>query len=1041
MDANDAAAPCTSIWRPSRELLADARAASERGDAETACRLGWAAFMHASTRGNSNPKYALSDNAFKAAMEIAVKAGEVHGCDFEAITCAINVEIASDNERPATGPEASAANRLAQQARDDEETSFPVPLARLPDGARVRVKGLTSREDLNGRLGMILSHISNCDRYAVQIEGSGECVRLRSDTVSPIESRPADAPMAGALVEAARAGHLKKLRNLVKLGADVNGTGLGRGGRPLSAAAVGDQLECLRFLLDQGADPNAPNAYGSTALHDASYNGVSKCAEELLRRGAAANAADVNGNTPLIAACAAGHVGIVKALVAHGAKVSEKAFSANRAGTHTNQASLEEALLNTTSELAAHGHDEPSDAWKAAQGSSAALKALLAATTSAALREALLTATPFAEVPAIAQALPRARQRLKELKLAEATVAATAGAAITATAGAAKVPAAAADASPALTTGCICMIDGLTSRPELNGERAVIEAPAAEGRYQVAVPHGGGKALRIRLKREALTPTPMIVGVDPRVLPKWPGLACGSSVRCMLDGQWKDTESLIWSFQKAIPAGVSVSGGPRDGRADHLAMRAQMAEMMKVDPKLASSPMAQQLLQRAMMGTQASNLTPHTQWLWSLVHIVSDYHKDTPKGVFRFLLAHAKSGGEIVRGGGSAECLIIDVLSPALACPPEIEKHTTAWGDSPDGTQKSGQAASEPLLPVRYWHIPNDDADRSKRQASLMQAGPNECAMTRAAVAAKAEQAKERSKRDNGSVPGPICVQAESVEEVHSALAMLRANEALLSPQYRAFFDSASRFNGPVQFRPSFLVPPPHPTPEPLKRWLTCTGCGAKQAIALASFCKCIQCKTHWYCTPECRDRHRPVHKLVCGASVATLRASPTNARPSLLISTVPPESCIGKYCPMFNFQGAASPLGIGAMDTADVDKYLVKEVAPINLHGDRCFLVKVQPPGSGEGGSGPCGFPGRASFTSSAGESSPWACIVYDEPRSLTNVYLPLDTPGIEDLLALIKRSGIRVASGAYKAYCEAKREGPCLRIYIDRLAPQQKW
>ena len=62
------------------------------------------------------------------------------------------------------------------------------------------MKGLTSREDLNGRLGTILSYISNCDRYAVQIEGSGECVRLRSDTVSPIESRPVDAPMAGALV-------------------------------------------------------------------------------------------------------------------------------------------------------------------------------------------------------------------------------------------------------------------------------------------------------------------------------------------------------------------------------------------------------------------------------------------------------------------------------------------------------------------------------------------------------------------------------------------------------------------------------------------------------------------------------------------------------------------------------------------------------------------------------------------------------------------------------------------------------------------------
>ena len=45
------------------------------------------------------------------------------------------------------------------------------------------------------------------------------------------------------------------------------------------------------------------------------------------------------------------------------------------------------------------------------------------------------------------------------------------------------------------------------------------------------------------------------------------------------------------------------------------------------------------------------------------------------------------------------------------------------------------------------------------------------------------------------------------------------------------------------------------------------------------------------------------------------------------------------------------------------------------------------------------------------------------------------------EELLALIKRSGIRVANGAYKGFCEAVREGPCLRIYTDRLAPPQKW
>ena len=35
-----------------------------------------------------------------------------------------------------------------------------------------------------------------------------------------------------------------------------------------------------------------------------------------------------------------------------------------------------------------------------------------------------------------------------------------------------------------------------------------------------------------------------------------------------------------------------------------------------------------------------------------------------PDLCFRFLLAHAKDGNEVARGGGSAECLILDILSP-----------------------------------------------------------------------------------------------------------------------------------------------------------------------------------------------------------------------------------------------------------------------------------------------------------------------------------------------------------------------------------------
>ena len=65
---------------------------------------------------------------------------------------------------------------------------------------------------------------------------------------------------------------------------------------------------------------------------------------------------------------------------------------------------------------------------------------------------------------------------------------------------------------------------------------------------------------------------------------------------------------------------------------------------------------------------------------------------------------------------------------------------------------------------------------------------------------------------------------------------------------------------------------------------------------------------------------------------------------------------------------------------------------------------------------------------------------MVYDEARSFT-AHLPMDTPGADELLARIVQDGIRVPSGAYKAYCEAVREGPNLRVFTDALMPRQPW
>jgi hypothetical protein len=143
----------------------------------------------------------------------------------------------------------------------------------------------------------------------------------------------------------------------------------------------------------------------------------------------------------------------------------------------------------------------------------------------------------------------------------------------------------------------------------------------------------------------------------------------------------------------------------------------------------------------------------------------------------------------------------------------------------------------------------------------------------------------------------------------------------------------------------------------------------------------------------------------------------------------------VGKYMLQQNFQGA--PVGVGVHTKVNESNFKVEAKAPKNVYGTQTFVVKVQPPGNGHG-DGPHGFASRADMES---DGRPWACMVYDEPRTLRNVYLPLDTTGIDAVLKLICRDGNRVASGAYKAYFEAVRVGPCLRIFTDRLVPQPGW
>ena len=85
------------------------------------------------------------------------------------------------------------------------------------------------------------------------------------------------------------------------------------------AASAGDVAK-VRALLDAGADPNAGNRYGATALSFACDKGHTEVVKLLLERGAKIDVTDSFYNsTPIVWAAMKGHAEVVGALLAKGA--------------------------------------------------------------------------------------------------------------------------------------------------------------------------------------------------------------------------------------------------------------------------------------------------------------------------------------------------------------------------------------------------------------------------------------------------------------------------------------------------------------------------------------------------------------------------------------------------------------------------------------------------------------------------------------------------------------------------------------------------
>ena len=117
-----------------------------------------------------------------------------------------------------------------------------------------------------------------------------------------------------ALGKAAYAGHIDVVREILASGVDVNATWLAQ--TPLLAAIHGGHPEIVELLLDHRASLTPKDEYPLIA---AAQRSRSEIVELLLRRGADVNAADGKGMTALMHAAENGEADLVRVLLQEGA--------------------------------------------------------------------------------------------------------------------------------------------------------------------------------------------------------------------------------------------------------------------------------------------------------------------------------------------------------------------------------------------------------------------------------------------------------------------------------------------------------------------------------------------------------------------------------------------------------------------------------------------------------------------------------------------------------------------------------------------------
>jgi ankyrin repeat protein len=122
------------------------------------------------------------------------------------------------------------------------------------------------------------------------------------------------------LVQAAAAGQLGRVRELLRHGADVNARGAGNR-TAVTAASLGEHADVVRALVDAGADVDLPDDDRNNAVLVCGITGNVAVLREVLRGDPDLTLTNRYGGIAHIPASERGHVAIVRALLAAGIDV------------------------------------------------------------------------------------------------------------------------------------------------------------------------------------------------------------------------------------------------------------------------------------------------------------------------------------------------------------------------------------------------------------------------------------------------------------------------------------------------------------------------------------------------------------------------------------------------------------------------------------------------------------------------------------------------------------------------------------------------